>query len=273
MSEELVHLAADGATATVSVQGAQVLAWQPAGATRSWLYLSPTARREAGHPIRGGIPILFPQFGLFGPLPKHGLVRAAPWAPLPRTTQSEASFTRCDDEHTRAAWPFAFELIATVKLAPRSLRVALAVTNRDNRAFTFTAGLHTYLWLADSTAARITGLADCRYLDACRDLAACPAHGKEPPAKGPVDRVYLDASAPLTVADVDRRVVLTQTGFEDVVVWNPGPESSLPDMPRADHRSMVCVEAAQIGRPVTLAPGASWTGAQTLAATPSPGTG
>ena len=273
MSEDLVHLAADGATAAVSRQGAQVLAWQPEGATRSWLYLSPTARRESGHPVRGGIPILFPQFGLFGALPKHGLVRAARWESLPRSSLAEAAFMYCDDAETRAAWPFAFELVATVTLAPRSLQVALAITNRDDRPFTFTAGLHTYLWLADSAAARITGLADCGYLDARRDLAACRANGEEPPAAGPVDRVYLGASAPITVTDGNRRMVLAQTGFEDVVVWNPGLETTLPDMPRADYRSMVCVEAAQIGKPVTLAPGASWAGGQTLAAASSPGTG
>ncbi|WP_457825643.1 aldose epimerase family protein, partial [Staphylococcus aureus] len=63
-----------------------------------------------------------------------------------------------------------------------------------------------------------------------------------------------------------RTLQVSQTGFEDVVVWNPGPEgaAALPDLPDADHRVMLCVEAAQASRPVTVAPGATWEGSQTL---------
>jgi glucose-6-phosphate 1-epimerase len=56
-------------------------------------------------------------------------------------------------------------------------------------------------------------------------------------------------------------------GFEDVVVWNPWSEraAALPDLPDDDWRRMLCIEAARIGRPIRLAPGAHWQGSQTLA--------
>jgi D-hexose-6-phosphate mutarotase len=49
------------------------------------------------------------------------------------------------------------------------------------------------------------------------------------------------------------------------VVWNPGPKTSaqFADLLPDDHRSFVCIEAAEI-RPVTLAPGQRWTGSQTV---------
>ena len=265
MSPAGVVLAAPGgARAEISPQGAQVLSWQPAGAVQSRLYLSPRARFEAGQPVRGGIPVLFPQFGLFGPLPKHGLVRAAAWHQLPAPDPLEAHFSMQDSAASRAHWPFAFELEVRIRLTPQSLAVGLRVANRDSRAFTFTAGLHTYLRLDHASVVRLEGLANRPYLDALDAMALRPASGAEPPARGAVDRVYLGATSPVTVGNGPECLQIEQTGFEDVVVWNPGAGSTLPDLPPGDHAGMLCVEAAQIGNPVTLAPGAAWEGAQIL---------
>ena len=259
-----VLVAAAGARAEVSGQGAQVLSWHPAGATRNRLYLSPLAVFDAGHPVRGGIPVLFPQFGLFGALPKHGFVRAAEWFRLPAAAPREARFGLRDSATTREHWPFAFELQVTVQLEPHSLAVTLQVTNTDERAFTFTAGLHTYLRLDHASRARISGLADRDYLDALDGMALRQASGAEPPTRSAVDRVYLRATAPVTLSDGSDCLEIEQTGFEDVVVWNPGADATLPDLPPEDHAVMLCVEAARIGNPVTLAPGTAWEGTQTL---------
>jgi glucose-6-phosphate 1-epimerase len=61
---------------------------------------------------------------------------------------------------------------------------------------------------------------------------------------------------------------VTASGFPDTVIWNPGPEkaAALVDMEPDGYRSMLCIEAAVIGQPVKLEPGAAWRGTQTLAA-------
>ena len=100
-------------------------------------------------------------------------------------------------------------------------------------------------------------------------MASRVASGMEPPTTTAVDRVYLGARAPVTFSDGPQRLEIQQTGFEDVVVWNPGRESTLPDLPPGAHAEMLCVEAAQIANPVTLAPGAAWEGTQTLRAVPA----
>lgn len=268
MTTARVLLEADGgARAEVARHGAQVLSWRPAGSRQDRLYLSPRARFGTGHAIRGGIPLLFPQFGLFGPLPKHGLVRTAQWHALPRTAPNEACFGLGDSADTRSLWPFAFELQATISLAPQSLSVSLQVLNRDEQPFTFTAGLHTYLRLQGGAGGvRLVGLADRPYLDALADLRLQAASGVEPPASGTVDRVYLGAATPVTLIDGERLTGISQSGFEDVVVWNPGSGTTVPDLPPADHAVMLCVEAARIGNPVTLIPGGRWLGSQTLRA-------
>jgi glucose-6-phosphate 1-epimerase len=59
---------------------------------------------------------------------------------------------------------------------------------------------------------------------------------------------------------------ISQTGFSDVVVWNPGPTkaASLPDMREVDWSHMLCVEAARVGAPLVLQAGEQWLGRQTI---------
>ena len=55
----------DCASAEISLHGAHVLSWKPAPA-RECLYLSPNASQAPGAAIRGGIPVIFPQFAGLG---------------------------------------------------------------------------------------------------------------------------------------------------------------------------------------------------------------
>ena len=72
---------ANGDSALVALQGAQVLSWMASGRER--LYLSPRAAFDGQTAIRGGIPVCWPQFNQRGPLPKHGFVRNLPWQVVP----------------------------------------------------------------------------------------------------------------------------------------------------------------------------------------------
>ena len=69
---------ADGSEAAVSLHGAHLLSWRPAG-EREQIYTSPTSQPAAGKALRGGAPICFPQFARRGPLAKHGFARTSRW--------------------------------------------------------------------------------------------------------------------------------------------------------------------------------------------------
>ncbi|MEP6858819.1 MAG: D-hexose-6-phosphate mutarotase, partial [Gemmatimonadales bacterium] len=83
------------------------------------------------------------------------------------------------------------------------------------------------------------------------------------------DRVYLKAPKKIEIEDRgnERRIEVRATGFKDAVVWNPWAEkvTGFIGLAPDDYLRMVCVEAAQIGSPVELKPGATWSGAQTIA--------
>ena len=70
--------ASDGARAEVYLHGAHIVSWVPAN-NHELLFLSQASKFRSTEPIRGGIPVVFPQFGTFGPLSLHGFARLMPW--------------------------------------------------------------------------------------------------------------------------------------------------------------------------------------------------
>lgn len=264
--------APDGATALLGLHGGQLLSWQPAGAPEQ-LYLSPKAEFAPGKAIRGGVPVCFPQFAERGPLPKHGFARTARWELVQQEQGKEDSLAVLrlrDDDATRAIWPHAFELELSVRVGGRSLDIELACENLGDAPLQFTAALHTYLRVADLDAVSVEGLAGLRYFDSIKQAEALQRMDLLLTGEKGVldlDRIYFGVKErPLLVAEDRRQVVVRQQGFEDVVVWNPGPErcARLADMPPEGWSEMLCVEAASIGRPVELQAGETWVGRQSL---------
>lgn len=258
--------AADGASVEVANHGAHVLRWRSADGIER-LFLSPRAEFHTGAAIRGGVPIIFPQFAGLGPLPKHGFARNAQWTCVDIATDGEAraTFEWQGDDAMRAIWPHAFVARYEVAVAGQQLRLALSIRNAGTEALAFTAALHTYLQVIDIDTVCVEGLKGLRY----RDSAAGDVERNETQAalriQGEVDRIYFDASE-VVVREGKTRMQLHSQGFPDVVVWNPGPEkcAALKDMEPQGYRHMLCIEAAVIGTPVVLAPGMSWQGMQML---------
>ena len=257
----------NGAQATILLDGAHVVSWIPAGHEEQ-LYLSPESKYGDGAAVRGGVPVIFPQFNQQGPLPKHGFARNRAWQVQVAEVRGEHAFavlTLSDDEATRAIWPHAFTLELTVSVDDRRLEMELAVLNTGEAAFEFQAALHTYLGCGDVRHAQLEGLLDQNYHDAVLDQPRQQWIDVVTIAQE-IDRIYWNAPKELTLRETGRRLLIQSHAFDDVVVWNPGPEkcAALPDMPDDDWLQMLCVEAAQIGDRVRLAGGQEWVAMQTL---------
>lgn len=95
-----LRLHAEGATALVALHGAQVLSWIPADG-RERLFLGAQAELGPGSAIRGGIPVIFPQFGDRGVLRKHGFARLLDWS-FDGIRDGTAWFVLEDDARTAA---------------------------------------------------------------------------------------------------------------------------------------------------------------------------
>jgi len=261
--------APDGAAAIVLLHGAQVVSWQPAGSGER-LFLSERSRFGSGASVRGGMPVIFPQFNERGPLPRHGFVRTRTWS-LSRAEvgvgDALAVLQLADDEDTRALWPHGFGLELTVCVRGERLDVELAVTNTGDADFDFMGALHTYLRVAEVEAARLAGLSGCRYQDFTTGTmhvdAANAVHIDDE-----IDRIYFGVDTPLVLSEAQRRLRIEAAHFTEVVVWNPWQEkgAAMADLSPGDFRRFLCVEAALIEQPVRLAAGEQWWGRQTLIA-------
>lgn len=259
-----------GARAEVHLHGAHVTRWiDPAG--RELLFLGERSRFEPGTAIRGGVPVIFPQFADRGPLPKHGFARTAEWEPVETGTDPDgavfALLHLADSEATRALWPHPF--LAELRVAlDDTLTIGLRVTSTGNGPLEFTCALHTYLRVEDVRRAAVEGLRGLRYLDKVAGGEEKAEEGEAVTFAGEVDRVYPNAPDRLRVRDgaAGRAVIVEKEGFRDAVVWNPGAELAreLPDLVDDEYLRMLCVEPGNVGVPVRLAPGESWTGTQRL---------
>lgn len=262
----------NGDSAVVSDFGAQVLSWEAQGRER--LFLSPRAVMDGSAPIRGGIPVCFPQFNQRGPLPKHGVVRRTTW---------EYAGAEVDGQSITARWrwdaaqplhpdfPHGLRAELRVQLAPAALQVQLHATNTGNTALAFTGALHSYLAVHDAAAAQLHGLDGLALWDAVRAFAPAVQSGSVVLGEE-VDRVYARAAAPLRLQNASDALDIAQdAAWPETVVWNPGPAlcAQLQDMEPDSWRQMLCVEAALINQPQALLPGASWQASQHLRVVPS----
>jgi glucose-6-phosphate 1-epimerase len=265
----------DGAQAEIYLHGAHITSWVPAGGEER-LFLSQRSEFHPGAAIRGGVPVIFPQFGGLGTLPKHGFARTLPWdlSSLGGDQGSTtAEFTLADSETTRSLWPHPFQVKMKVSVGGTQLRLDFSVLNTGSSAFSFTAALHTYLRVENILNTTIDGLHGLHFHDTVN--RATPADWVEmeqitPQVNfpGEVDRIYYNVPGSLKVIEPGRITTISAEGFTDAVIWNPGPvrAARLADLEADGYTRMVCVEAAIVSASVTLDPGEAWHGMQHLSA-------
>jgi D-hexose-6-phosphate mutarotase len=253
------------ATATVALQGAHVLAFQPHGQQPA-LFVSRSAIYRQGQAIRGGIPVCWPWFAQHPTdptLPMHGFARTSMWQVVGTAVIDDATQLRLGLTDTEATWqlwphPFALELDITVG---RRLRAELIARNTGDEPFSCGGALHTYFRVGDVTKVAVHGLEGCAYLDKTEGY-------QQKTQQGPVtigaetDRIYLDTTAECVIDDpsLGRRIRVAKSGSHTTVVWNPWAEKAraIGDFEPSEYLEKICVETANAnnaGDAIDLPPG------------------
>ena len=252
-----------GDAAEIYLHGAHVTRYQAAG-QRPLLFMSAASRFEAGKPIRGGIPLIFPWFGPREGLPAHGVARTQSWTLGAITFPPACGSVRVTlhlEGPAAAGFPaFAADYTITVGA---TLGLELAVTNRAPAGeLIFEDCLHTYFLISDIDQIAIQGLSGGEYLD--KVGGAVLRRENEPAIRiaSEVDRVYLDTTGTVTIRDAAwrRTIRVAKTGSASTVVWNPWIAKSrqMADFGDMEYPGMVCVESGNVGRNQhRLAPGAT----------------
>jgi glucose-6-phosphate 1-epimerase len=243
--------APDGAQATIALHGAHLVSWKTADG-RERLFMSEASPRDGSAAIRGGVPVIFPQFSTRGTGQRHGVARLSHWRLGDHgsdATTSWAEFLLTHDDVPAGlaqGWPHAFALALRFTLEPDALEMRYHVRNTGAAAFDFACALHTYFQVEAFTGTVLAGLAE-------------PLHFGPP-----LDNIY-PAPAELALQMGTGTLHLQQEGFTEFVVWNPGAEAAakLADMRDDEWQRFVCVEPARVDQE-PLAAGAGWTGVHTI---------
>lgn len=268
LENDLIYITVSNkyADADICLYGAQVTSFRP-HKSMEILWMSPDSNFEVGKPIRGGIPICFPWFGLHKTdqeKPPHGFARLIYWDVLETATllsgETMIRLQLCSSEETKAYWPhdFCAELIVIVGT---SLKVTLKVTNTSDAPFEFTNALHSYYYLSAIENIAITGLEGITYYNQNSGENAVQEESSLQ-IKEPLTRHYLDTETPVIIEDsiFRRRIKVDKSGSKVTTVWNPGEETcaKIGDLPDDAWESFVCVEATNaFDYPIQLAAGES----------------
>jgi len=241
--------APDGATAVVTLYGAHLVSWVGLdGGER--MFMSKRSALDASRAIRGGVPVIFPQFAEQGNAMRHGFARVSTWRVVGDGSDAGAAWAEFALNETdlapahAAAWPHHFALRLRVTVHANALEMTFSVRNTGAAPFPFAAALHTYHSVPHLADVRIDGV----------EAGTLALSDK-------LDTIYAGIKGAVTLATPARVLTLEQDGFTDAVVWNPGAAdtAALADMADDEYQRFVCIEPALL-TPLTLAPGQVWDG-------------
>lgn len=257
--------------AVIYMHGATITSWSSKG--QEVLFVSKKSVFDNKKAIRGGIPVVFPNFGPWSDgRPQHGFARIKRWSVKngPSRLDDESvsmSVTLSDDAETHALWPHQFELVYVVTLRKDSLKTSLTINNTGPVEFDFTCLLHTYFLVDDVANVRIANLKGVKYTDKVLKTSDELESRDVVNIDQEVDRVYVSTPSGQTLTaggNVTRRV--EKENMPDTVVWNPWSEKAkaMADFDDEEYKTMVCIEPGYVNERYVLKAGQSVTMGQLI---------
>ncbi|KAJ4913194.1 Galactose mutarotase-like superfamily protein [Raphanus sativus] len=267
-----------GRSFEVYLYGGQVTSWKNEKG-EELLFMSTKAIFQPPTPIRGGIPVLFPQYANTGPLPSHGFVRQRFWeidANPPPLHSHSSSGAHVDlilksSEADLKIWPHKFIYRLRVALGHGGdLILTPRIRNSDVEPFNFTFGFHPYFSVSDISQIQVEGLQNLDYLDQQKNRTRFTDHDKVITFNSQFDRIYLSTPNDIRIVDKKKQktIVVHKEGQVDAVVWNPW-EKKVEDLGTEDYRRFVTVESAAVEKPIIVNPGQEWKGILQMSVVPS----
>lgn len=243
------------ATAEIYPHGAHIAHWTPRG-HQPVLFMSSRSFLAPDKAIRGGVPVIFPWFGPRSgdrPGPMHGFARTALWnvekAELLNSGAMETVFSLGPDDASRALGFDEFSVRFTVSIGSE-LDMSLEVVNRSEAPLVFEEALHTYFAVSGIREVAVHGLDGTTYIDKTDGFSRKVQPDAPIRIAKETDQVHLNTAASCAIADPgwSRRVVISKTGSNSTVVWNPwiAKTATLADMAPDEWQHMICVETANV---------------------------
>jgi glucose-6-phosphate 1-epimerase len=230
--------------------GAQIL--QVKLGINELLYLSPLSQIDTKQTLRGGIPILFPQFGNFGNLKKHGFVRDRNWKLLNEENNPNDLFVEYEyviDKDHFLDWKYSAKLNLKASVINNVFNITIQILNIGDSSFEFTGGLHPYFKIDSRSAIKINGLESTFFEDSFPEISF------ELSSDRVIERLYF-TNNDIYFYNGSDNLVIKSKGFDSWMIWNPGKEGAkyINDLPNEDWNMFLCIEPIVQNVPVLLKP-------------------
>lgn len=222
-------------TALISLQGAQLLSWQPKSATQDILWLSSEEPFKLGNAIRGGVPICFPWFGPVQQ-PSHGTARLRLWQLSDYDIQPDK--VRLDlslfsaDQLIEAKISFCFAESCTISFQHYHQEPAQVA-------------LHSYFNVANIEQVEVQNLPTDCFNSLIKQRENVPTNRV---IQSEVDCIYnveTDSEQRIVDHQWQRQIRLQHHNASQVVLWNPWHKPTSA-MSKTDYQTMLCLETARI---------------------------
>jgi D-hexose-6-phosphate mutarotase len=245
----------------MALNGAHIMSYVPAGG-EDMFWLSPKSRLAEGVPVRGGIPLCTPWFGVHPDgLPMHGFARIMNWN-VDQIENMENGATKVvlslsDTPSTRSMWPHAFAMHFDVVVGSK-LQLDLAITNHSQTPAHFECAFHTYFNVGDVKNTTVEGLDGCTYIDMGHGKVQKQQQGSVM-VDGIIQNLYVDVSPIQFVKSPAGNYKIEGSGH-CALVWNCGDnDRNVPDIGAGNHKGYLCVERVDAAEwAVNIEPGESY---------------
>ncbi|KAN0026935.1 hypothetical protein ACTFIU_009611 [Dictyostelium citrinum] len=262
------------------------------------LFMSEKSGFQDMKAIRGGVPLIWPQFGN-GKIQTHGFARNCDWeihkALVDEKAQSvQIEFLLRNNDYSDKIWNCnitsgkeainSFHTIYRVTLHPDFLDLEFDVKNTctsgssssdSANILEFQLAFHTYYQISNIENVYVLGLEGREYIDKMNNHKITKELNDKVQITNETDRVYLNVVPtqstgvgknyqPLQLIDNGSKTSITLTydyqSMPDVVVWNPWIEKSkkMEDFGDNEYHNMICIEIGTINTPVKLSPNQSF---------------
>ncbi|WP_196139980.1 D-hexose-6-phosphate mutarotase [Aliikangiella sp. G2MR2-5] len=244
----------------VYLHGAHITRYRQAA--NDLLWLSNQAEFTESKAIRGGIPLCWPWFGRkesFPELPQHGFARCSRFEVESTAEDDDGALIiklyLNENNGTLSIWPYSFRLTLTIKLSDK-LIVDLETNNTGEIPFSYSEAIHSYFSVEKIEKVELSGFTQSEYLDQL-------SHSTERQHNtikfvGETDRIYKSSQQEFKILESGNpKISISQFNANSTVVWNPwiSKARAMADFPDHGYREMVCIEAANTGKGITLFPG------------------
>jgi D-hexose-6-phosphate mutarotase len=249
----LIHVNHPLATATISLQGGQVLEWKPRSQVEPVLWSADPTHWLSGRAIRAGVPICWPWFGAHPTeqaAPAHGYARLCDWEVAEISMESlgtiDIDLRMMPTHEVATRYPLNATLVSRISVG-EALSISLTTTNTGEAPITITEALHAYFNVGEIDDIQIEGIEGNDFIDLIDQNIRKTQVGAIR-FTGETGRVYLNTLNECFIVDraLGRTIKIEKSNSHSTVVWNPWLEtaSKMNDLGPVAWQKLVCVESA-----------------------------